>query len=192
MNRFFFARAPLHALGLGMIAAGAARTWLNARLALNYRPMRMPLLGALLIAPFVLIGSPAFAATTVDISSFWTSTMAYVAAAIGAVISFLVGWLLILLKTKTGLSIDDSMRASLQTAVTNAAGLVLNKLGNVLPGTITIDNAFVAEAVQYVVKAAPDAIAHFGLTPDALATKITAVLPQVANTTTTSATTKSA
>ncbi len=39
-----------------------------------------------------------------------------------------------------------------------------------------------------MLKAAPDAVAHFGLTPDAIAQKILALLPQVANTTTTATT----
>ena len=123
--------------------------------------------------------------TTVDATTFWGWLMPYVASAIGAVISFLVGWVLVLLKSKLGISIDDSMRDSLQTAATNAAGLLLNKLGNQLPGTIDVKNQFVADAVNYVLKAAPDAINHFGLTPDAIAQKIIALLPQVANTTTT-------
>ena len=91
-----------------------------------------------------------------------------------------------LLKNKLGVSIDDSMRASVQTAATNAAGLVLNQLGNSLQGkTITVGTPFIADAVNYVLKNAPDAVAHFGLTPDAIAQKIIALLPQVANTTTT-------
>jgi hypothetical protein len=58
--------------------------------------------------------------------------------AVGALITFLAGWVLVLLKSKLGLSIDDSIRASIQTAATNAAGLVLNKLGNTLNGK-TVD-----------------------------------------------------
>jgi hypothetical protein len=84
-----------------------------------------------------------------------------------------------LLKTKLGVSIDDSMRASLQTAATNAAGLVLNSLGNNLSGVVVdVKSSLIADAVNYMIKAAPDAIAHFGLTPDLIAQKILALLPQ--------------
>jgi hypothetical protein len=127
--------------------------------------------------------------TSVDIGGFWTALLPYIASAVGGLITFLVGWVLVLVKSKLGLSIDDSMRASLQTAATNATGLVLNKLGNTLNGkTVDVGNVLVADAVNYVMKAAPDAIAHFGLTPDAIAQKILALLPQVANTTITATT----
>lgn len=127
--------------------------------------------------------------TSVDIGGFWTALLPYIASAVGGLITFLVGWVLVLVKSKLGLSIDDSMRASQQTAATNATGLVLNKLGNTLNGkTVDVGNVLVADAVNYVMKAAPDAIAHFGLTPDAIAQKILALLPQVANTTITATT----
>jgi hypothetical protein len=148
------------------------------------RPVKAALCAVLFTAAFV---SSAMADTTIAVGDIWTGVMPYIVAAIGAVITFLVGWVLNLLKTKLGVSIDDSMRASLQTAAANAAGLVLNSLGNQLSGVkIDVGNQFVADAVNYVIKAAPDAVAHFGLTPDEIAQKILALLPQVANTTTTS------
>lgn len=147
------------------------------------RPVKAALCAVLFTAAFI---SSAMADTTIAVGDIWSGVVPYIIATIGAVITFLVGWVLNLLKTKLGVSIDDSMRASLQTAATNAAGLVLNQLGNQLSGTkIDVGNQFVADAVNYVLKAAPDAVAHFGLTPDAIAQKILALLPQVANTTTT-------
>jgi hypothetical protein len=60
-----------------------------------------------------------------------------------------------LCKTKLGVSIDDSMRASLQTAATNAAGRVFNWLGNTLQDKkVDVGNQFVADAVNHVIKAA--------------------------------------
>lgn len=118
-----------------------------------------------------------------DIAGFILPT---IQAVVSALLLYSVGWLALLLKTKLGVSIDDSMRSSIQTAATNAAGLVLNQLGNSLQGkTITVQTPFIADAVNYVLKNAPDAVAHFGLTPDAIAQKIVALLPQIANTTTT-------
>jgi hypothetical protein len=143
----------------------------------------VPLLGAfafvLLVAPF------AYADTTVAIGDLWVGLQPYIVAAIGALITAAVGWLIMVANKKLGISIDDSMRSSLQTAATNAAGLVLNQLGNQLSGVkVDVKNQLVADAVNYVIKAAPDAVAHFGLTPDVIAQKIVALLPQVANTTT--------
>jgi hypothetical protein len=140
------------------------------------------LAGALTLA----LVEPAFAqstSTTVDAGTIYTALLPYLVAAVGAVISVLVGWVLMLAKSKLGISIDDSMRSSLQTAATNAAGLVLNKVGNTLAGkSIDVKHAAIQEAVLYVVKNAPDALAHFGLSPDQVAEKILALLPQVAST----------
>lgn len=140
--------------------------------------------GAMLLA--LASGSAAFAqSSTIAVGDIYSAFLPYLVAIIGAVVTVLVGWLLSLAKTKLGISIDDSMRDSLQTALRNGAGLALNSLGNNLAGkTIDVKSAAVAAAVTYVAKNAPDAMAHFGLTPDAVAEKIVAYLPQVANTTT--------
>lgn len=144
--------------------------------------------GVALAAPVFLLlaATGACADTTINVADIWNGIAPYLVAAIGALISAALGWLIALINRKLGISIDDSMRASLQTAATNAAGLVLNQLGNSLQGKkIDVGNQFVADAVNYVLKAAPDAVAHFGLTPEAIAEKILALLPQVANTTAT-------
>jgi len=148
------------------------------------RPVKAALCAVLFTATFV---SSAMADTGTitgsDIAGFILPT---IQAVVSALLLYSVGWLALLLKTKLGVSIDDSMRSSIQTAATNAAGLVLNQLGNSLQGkTITVQTPFIADAVNYVLKNAPDAVAHFGLTPDAIAQKIVALLPQIANTTTT-------
>jgi hypothetical protein len=148
------------------------------------------LLSVAFAAPVLLllaIGS-ASADTSIAAGDVWSAIQTYIAAAVGALISAGVGWLIVLLNRKLGLSIDDSMRSSLQTAATNAAGLVLNQFGNRLSGVkIDVKNELIADAVNYVLQAAPDAVAHFGLTPDLIAQKILALLPQVANATSSSA-----
>ena len=64
----------------------------------------------------------------------------------------------------------------------------MHQLDNKLAGvTVDVRNEMAAAAVTYVLTAAPDAVKHFGLTPELIAQKITAALPQVANTTTTAA-----
>jgi len=138
---------------------------------------------AALAAPVLLL--PAVSAARADalvvVGDIWTGLVPYVVAVIGALISAAVGWLVYLVNKKLGLSIDDSLRDSLQTAAANAAGLVLAGLGSRLSGmTLDVRSALVADAVNYVLKAAPDAVAHFGLTPEAVAQKILALLPQVA------------
>lgn len=148
--------------------------------------MKLRALAAMAAVLFaVLFVGTAFAqsTTTVDVGAAWTSLQTWAITFATLAISALVGWLLLLLKQKTGLSIDDSMRDALQTAVTNAAGLVLNKLGNQLQGkVIDVHNPFVAAAVNYVLMSAPKAIEHFGITPESIKEKIVAKLPQIANT----------
>lgn len=144
------------------------------------------ILSVALAAPALLLlaAGVAYADTTVVVGDLWTGVVPYIVAAVGALISAAVGWLIVLVNKKLGISIDDSMRNSLQTAATNAAGLVLAQLGNQLSGVkVDVKNQLVADAVNYVIRAAPDAVAHFGLTPDLIAQKIVALLPQVANTT---------
>jgi hypothetical protein len=144
------------------------------------------LLRAAFAAPVFLLFavSAARADALVAIGEIWTGLVPYIVAAIGALISAAVGWLVYLVNKKLGLSIDDSLRDSLQTAAANAAGLVVNGLGHRLSGaTIDVRSELVAGAVNYVLKAAPDAVVHFGLTPEAVAEKILALLPRVAGTT---------
>lgn len=145
-------------------------------------------LRAALAAPVVLLlaVSIARADALVAVGDIWNGLVPYIVAALGALISAAVGWLVYLVNRKLGLSIDDSLRDSLQTAAANAAGLVVGGLGNRLAGvTLDVRSALVADAVNYVLKAAPDAVAHFGLTPDAVAQKILALLPRVTGTPTT-------
>lgn len=145
-------------------------------------------LRAALAAPVVLLlaVSIARADALVAVGDIWNGLVPYIVAALGALVSAAVGWLVYLVNRKLGLSIDDSLRDSLQTAAANAAGLVVGGLGNRLAGvTLDVRSALVADAVNYVLKAAPDAVAHFGLTPDAVAQKILALLPRVAGTPTT-------
>jgi hypothetical protein len=141
------------------------------------------LLRAALAAPVVLLlaVSAARADTLVALGHIWSGLEPFIIAALGALISAAAGWLVYLINKKLGLSIDDSLRDSLQTAAANAAGLVLAQVGNRLAGvTLDVRSALVADAVNYVLEAAPDAVAHFGLTPEAVAQKVLALLPRVA------------
>jgi hypothetical protein len=124
-------------------------------------------------------------ATAVDVGGIYGGFRPYIVDIVGSLITLGVGWLLVLLKSKFNLDIDASHRDALQTALTNGAGLALNKLGNSLQGkSIEVGNPAVASAVNLVLKSAPDALAHFGITPESVAQKIVAKLPQVANTVT--------
>ncbi len=113
-----------------------------------------------------------------------------IASAAGLVITAAAGYAVAWLRNKTGLQaleLDAHHRDALQTAITNAAGLALNQLGNNLSKkTVDIANPAVGAAVQYVVKSAPEALDHFGINKRTteIAEKIVAKIPQIANTTT--------
>lgn len=76
----------------------------------------------------------------------------------------LVGWAIWEIKKRTGLQIEAQYRDAFQKALEQAAGGLLNNLGT-RAATMTVDvhNAAVAQAINYVLKAAPDAVTHFGL-----------------------------
>jgi hypothetical protein len=134
--------------------------------------------------------------TTVDVSATYTilqPLLMAVATAAASVITAAavqaVRWLQKKLNltdaeaVNVGLQIDAQHRDALQTALTNAAGVALNRLGNNLVGQkIEVGNAAVASAVTQVIKAVPDAVDHFGLAnkPDEIAQKIIGKMSQIA------------
>lgn len=123
--------------------------------------------------------------TTIDVGSIFGAWKPYIVEILSIAVMAVGGWLAELARRKFNLSIEASHRDALQTALTNGAGLVLNKLGNNLQGkTIDVHSALLATAIEYVTKAAPNALAQFDLGPKEIAERIVAKLPQVANTTT--------
>jgi chemotaxis protein CheY-P-specific phosphatase CheC len=133
-------------------------------------------------------------AAAVNAQDVYTAVLQPVLMAVGVaaatVVTALAAYGVQWLRKKTGiqgLELDAQHRDALQAAITNAAGLALNQLGNSLQGrTIDVGSPAVQAAVQYVVKTAPEALEHFDLSGKSqeIAEKIVAKLPQVANTTT--------
>lgn len=101
-------------------------------------------------------------------------TTILVTVAIPALIGLAVKWF-----AKLGVDIDAKHRDALQTALQNAAALILARFGGgIAPPAATIPQ----EAISYVQRAAPGALKHFGMEGNtaAIAEKIRAKLPQVA------------
>ncbi|HMN51132.1 MAG TPA: hypothetical protein PKB01_03615 [Xanthobacteraceae bacterium] len=129
---------------------------------------------------FVLAATPAFAQTEVAIEGIYNVLQPYLLAVVSVIATAIVGWLAELLRRKFNLDIDASHREALQTALTNGAGLLLGKIGGAASGKkLDLKSVVLAEAVNYVLQAVPDAIRHFGITPESLAEKILAKLPQL-------------
>lgn len=84
------------------------------------------------------------------------------------IVSGAVLWLVGTVKAKFNIEIDARHRDALQAALTNAAGLVINRAGG-MAGALALPsrNPMIIEGVDYVVKSVPDALKHFGITPEA-------------------------
>jgi cytochrome bd-type quinol oxidase subunit 2 len=97
----------------------------------------------------------------------------YFAAFISIAVTAVLGWLAALLKAKFGLDIDAAQRASLHeaamTGVTKAVAAVEGTLGT---KAYNVGSPIVTTAIAWMEKSVPDAIAHFGLGPDALASLV--------------------
>lgn len=135
--------------------------------------------------------------TVVNVGDLLAPWLQLLFAAAATVIPAAALWAAAELRRRTGISIEASHREALQTSLTNAAGLLLGKLGEKAQG-VTFDarHPAVREAIQYVNAAAPDALAYFGLRPDQIAEKLAAKLgamtaappPEVVNVTNSSIT----
>lgn len=129
---------------------------------------------------FVLVSAPAFARAELGAEGIYNVLQPYLLAIVSVIAAAIVGWLAELLRRKFNLDIDAAHRDALQTALTNGAGLLLGKAGGALADKkLDLKSAALAEAVNYVLQAVPDAIRHFGITPEAVAEKLQAKLPQV-------------
>ena len=84
-------------------------------------------------------------------------------------------WKLIAL---TGLKIDDTQRAVVQSGLQYAINYASTKIASSTPDKIPVNvkSAVVAEAAQYALAHIPDALAHFAIDPAKLATMIEARL----------------
>lgn len=119
------------------------------------------------------------AARTVDLGG-WIPVLQAIATASVPIIGTL---LLMIAKRFLTIHNEAAFRQTIDLATTNAAGLVVAVAGNQLQGrTFDIGSPVAAQVLDYLAKAAPDAIKHFGLGDSTLLEKVTAKLPQIAAT----------
>jgi hypothetical protein len=108
---------------------------------------------------------------TVDWSPLAPLLREVVLAILGAVLV----WAAALFQRYTGITVEKSHREALQTTLANAIGLLAAKgVTNTGLANLSLGSPQVTEAVNYVIRSAPDAIAHFGLKPDDVAEKLLA------------------
>lgn len=115
--------------------------------------------------------------SSINVGELVSPILQTVIGGVSLLITALVGWLVTIIQKRTGIEIEAKHREALQTALTNAAGLALNKASGALSDkTINVGSPYVKEAIEYVFKAAPDAIDYFGLSPADLIEKLIAKL----------------
>lgn len=113
--------------------------------------------------------------TTVNVGQLLAPWLELLVGAVVTLALALLAYLTALIKAKTGIDIGAKHRETLQAAVENAAGLVLAKVqGSLADKTIDVRHPLVRDAIMYVNANAPDAVAHWGLSGDAIAEKILA------------------
>lgn len=139
------------------------------------------LVAALAVACLVLlaIAGIASAQTPSAGSAVFEIVRPYLVEIASVFVAAVVGWLATTIKAKLGIDIEARHREALQAALTNAAGLVINRAGGAARAlNLPESNPLLVEGVKYVVDSAPDALKHFGITPaaahDILAQKLEA------------------
>jgi len=93
--------------------------------------------------------------------------------ALGIVTTAFIAWLTTWLRTKFKLEEEAAHSVALNTAVDNAAGGVINEMGESAVTTVVAPTSpAVKRAVTYVRERNPDAVAYFEIPPAAIAEKI--------------------
>jgi hypothetical protein len=135
---------------------------------------RIAFLGAILaylvflVVVMLMTTPPALAAVTV--SDVIEPLRPYLLEVAGVLITGVVAWAAKRFRDWTGMEIEARHREALQSALTNAARLALDR-GAAHAGEmrIPIGNAVLETGVDYVLKSVPDAVKHFGLSPERVA-----------------------
>lgn len=118
------------------------------------------------------------ASTAIDLSPIANTLIEFAGALLAAFATWAVARITACVRKNLGLSIDEKTRNLLTEAIDNGIAYAQNKAKTEVAGlTVDVHNKTVAEAANYVAAHAPDALAHFGVTQDALVRKIIAQLP---------------
>lgn len=130
----------------------------------------------------VLIPSAAFAAEgyALHIQDVLQAIIGAVFSILGVVATAAIGVMAHRIDKKTGIEIDDNTRQYLNNALQNGLKYAENKARSAAENIEdpVIKNKVVADAANYVTQNVPDALAHFGVTPDQLGDLLVARLTQ--------------
>ena len=142
-------------------------------------PTRSTILAILLL---IVATAPARAAGVIDIGQAFNAAIApYIDAVVQAVIAAFVLWVAAKIKQKTGIDIDAGHRDALTRALQNQASSLIADGATYIDahGKIAVNNLAMAKAVNDLMTVIPDAVKHFGLTPEFVARRIVDMIPQI-------------
>lgn len=126
---------------------------------------------------FISLGNAFAQDTQVVVADLVAPWLEMLVGAVSILVTAILGWIAARIQAKTGIDIEARHREALQTAITNAAGLAINRLhGKLQDVTFDVRHPAIKQAVDYIGSAAPDAVRNFGLTPEQLAEKVVAKL----------------
>lgn len=118
--------------------------------------------------------------TSVSISPLVEFVLPIVLTIVTAIIGIVVPVAISYLAKKWNLQIEQSKRDALQVTLTNAAGGLVQKLGERAKELkVNVSDPHVREAVQRVVAGAPDALRWAGLTEAEIARRVLEKVPQI-------------
>lgn len=119
--------------------------------------------GFLMLMPSLAVAGDA--TFEIDIQSSLSTIVSVVFAALGAIVTWVFHKLAQKLGDKTGIEIEDSMRAYIEVAILNGLkygeNLVLDKSKDL--SNPEIESQIISTAVTYALEKVPDALKYFGL-----------------------------
>jgi len=121
---------------------------------------------------------------TIDLSMFSGFGRTMMEGVWAILVPAVIGWVAYLIQKYTGvnvrarlLDIEANHRQAYQTALANAAGALMMRVGTDGKVNIDVKNKAIADVTNMVIRSVPDAINYFGISPQSIAEKILAKIP---------------
>jgi len=119
--------------------------------------------------------------TTVKVGSLFGSFEPYIRELVGIAVAAVAAFVLKLIYSWTGVTVDARHREAIETFLVNQAGALIAKVGDPLKAmTFDARSQTIAALANEALARIPDAVAYFGLSPDNLAERIKAKVGLIA------------
>ncbi|PZU89088.1 MAG: hypothetical protein DI527_16270 [Chelatococcus sp.] len=127
--------------------------------------------------PIAAFAQEVATSTKVDVAPIVDGFFSYVSAALSAVVALAIGFISARLYSWLGINIEARHREALHSAIMTGANAALARVADLIGGkAVDVKSTAVAEAVNYVLGAVPDAVKFFGLTEAKLSEMVAAKL----------------